>query len=250
MPGLRSGQVLKVVNRYIGVSGGYLGDFSYRTHADFYPEYCDLAIDPYEYEGTTRERFIEILSNAVLLDQAKILRGVLERFPVGDELKTRTEELRDKILQWARALEGRPAVEGTTPAAAGGLVETALSDAEALIEKGGATSGVDRVHTALHGYLRVICQSGGIKTKDDAGITELFKCLLKEHAAFKDLGPRADEMQKVLRASSSILDALNPVRNRASLAHPNEQLLSAPEATLVINITRTLLQYIEDKVSA
>ena len=39
-------EVLKVVNRYIGVDGGYLGDFSYRTHADFYPEYCDLDTDP------------------------------------------------------------------------------------------------------------------------------------------------------------------------------------------------------------
>ena len=31
---------MKIVNRYIGVTGGYLGDFSYRTDADFYPEHC------------------------------------------------------------------------------------------------------------------------------------------------------------------------------------------------------------------
>ena len=54
--------MMKVVNRYIGVAGGYIGDFSYRTHAEFYPEYCDLAIDPNNYAGTTRERFIEIRS--------------------------------------------------------------------------------------------------------------------------------------------------------------------------------------------
>jgi hypothetical protein len=33
--GLTNGEVIQVVNRYIGVSGGYLGDFSYRTHAEF-----------------------------------------------------------------------------------------------------------------------------------------------------------------------------------------------------------------------
>lgn len=33
-------EILRVVNRYIGVEGGYLVGFSYRTHADFYPEYC------------------------------------------------------------------------------------------------------------------------------------------------------------------------------------------------------------------
>jgi hypothetical protein len=27
-------EAMKVVNRYIGVEGGYLGDFSYRTHAE------------------------------------------------------------------------------------------------------------------------------------------------------------------------------------------------------------------------
>jgi hypothetical protein len=58
--GLTNGEVMQVVNRYIGVSGGYLGDFSYRTHAEFYPEYCELEIDPYEYEGTVyRDPFIE-----------------------------------------------------------------------------------------------------------------------------------------------------------------------------------------------
>jgi hypothetical protein len=45
--GLTRQEIARLVNRYIGVSGGYLGDFSYRTHAEFYPEYCDLDINPY-----------------------------------------------------------------------------------------------------------------------------------------------------------------------------------------------------------
>ena len=59
--GVSRQEVMKIVNRYIGVSGGHLGDFSYRTHADFYSEYCDVDVDPYDLDGTTRERFIEIL---------------------------------------------------------------------------------------------------------------------------------------------------------------------------------------------
>ena len=80
--GLTNAEIMKVVNRYIGVSGGYLGDFSYRTHAEFYPEYCELDIDPYQYEGTTRERFIAVLKGSPPNVQAQILRGVIERFPV------------------------------------------------------------------------------------------------------------------------------------------------------------------------
>ena len=85
-------EITRLVNRYVGVSGGYLGDFSHRTHADFYPEYCDLDINPYEYEGTTRERFIQILSSRHPGDQAKIIRGVIERFPIeaADAPATRT----------------------------------------------------------------------------------------------------------------------------------------------------------------
>jgi hypothetical protein len=74
---------MKIVDHWIGVSGGYLGDFSYRTHAEFYPGYCGLDFDPYDYEGTTRERFIETTSGAGPRDQARIVHGVLERFPIG-----------------------------------------------------------------------------------------------------------------------------------------------------------------------
>jgi len=74
-------EITRVVNRYIGVPRGHLDDFSYRTHADFSPEYCYLEIDPNSIEGTTRERFIAILSSLPPKDQAKVLRGVIQRFP-------------------------------------------------------------------------------------------------------------------------------------------------------------------------
>ncbi len=82
MAGLTHPEIMKIVNRYIGVSGGYFCDFSYRTHAEFYPDYCELDIDPDQYEGTTRERFIAILSRSLPHVQAKIVRGVLQRFPL------------------------------------------------------------------------------------------------------------------------------------------------------------------------
>ncbi|WP_156815665.1 hypothetical protein [Pseudanabaena sp. PCC 6802] len=58
MAGLTSPEIMKVVNRYIGVSDGYLGDFSYRSHAEFYPEYCELDIDPSQLQGTTCENLL------------------------------------------------------------------------------------------------------------------------------------------------------------------------------------------------
>ncbi len=54
-------------------------------------------------------------------------------------------------------------------------------------------------------------------------------------------------VNRMVGAIATILDALNPVRNNASVAHPNDQLVGEPEAHLVINIVRTLLNYLEDK---
>src|SRR3972149_7107076 len=80
--GLTGGEIMRIVSTYIGVSGGYLSEFSYRGLAEFYPVYCDLDIDPFEFSGnTTRERFISVLRESSPHDQAKILRGLLEKMP-------------------------------------------------------------------------------------------------------------------------------------------------------------------------
>jgi hypothetical protein len=39
-------EILRLIKRYIGVSNdGYLGDFTYRTHEEFYPEFCGLDVN-------------------------------------------------------------------------------------------------------------------------------------------------------------------------------------------------------------
>lgn len=249
MPRLTRSEVIKIVNRWIGVSGGYLGDFSYRTHAEFYPEYCDLDIDPSDLSGTTRERFIEILGSAESSDQAKILRGVLERFPLGEGgPSTRTPELRADLLQVIQRLETGAPVASPNPRISKEVVARAIADAEALIRANGATSGVDRVHTSLHGYLMVVCDDVGLSYPANASLTQLFKALRERHPALQDLGPRSQDMVQMLRAAATIMDSLNPVRNQATVAHPNEQLLEQPEAMLVINIARTLLHYLDAKL--
>jgi hypothetical protein len=92
----------KLVNRYIGVEGGYLGDFSYKKHYDFYLD-LDLDIDPYKYEGTTRARFINILLESTPDVQARILEGILNRYPAGSS-ELRTQERSDEIVGWISRL--------------------------------------------------------------------------------------------------------------------------------------------------
>ena len=245
---LSQGEILKLVNKYIGVHAGYLGDFDYRTHEEFYPQYCDLDIVPSKIEGTTRERFISILKNSESNDQAKIVRGTLDKYPVGSAPQ-RTQELFNHFSQIAQSLENIFAIQIPDTVITSKTLRLALNDAETLLQTSGATSGVDRIHTALHSYLLAVCEQYGIQYDVDTDITGLFKIMRTEHPAFADLGPRADDIRKVLKACAVIMDALNPLRNRASVVHPNKQLLEHAEAMLVINICRTLVNYLDTKFS-
>lgn len=124
----------------------------------------------------------------------------------------------------------------------------AIQDAETLIATSGPGSALDRVHTALHTYLLAACDDHGISHSADPGVTELFKLLREQHPGLKNLGTRSQDLEKIMRGLASIVDALNPLRNKASMAHPTAALLGDDEAMLAINATRTLLHYLSAKL--
>lgn len=57
------------------------------------------------------------------------------------------------------------------------------------------------------------------------------------------------DLDRILNSMATILDALNPIRNNQSLAHPNRILIKEPEAMLLINTARSLLNYLNLKLS-
>jgi hypothetical protein len=213
--------------------------------------YCDLDIDPFEYleQGTTRERFIVVLEKIRPDVQAKIVRGVLAKYPVGTS-PIRTEAAGDRLVAMAARLErGSNALTVSAPAFTSEVVVRALDDAETLLQTSGPQSAVDRVHTALHGHLGYLCEEAHIAVDREDTMVGLLKKLRKEHPRLRDLGARAQDIDTVLKASGSILDALNPVRNNASVAHPTATLLGREEAKLVINVGRSLLVYLDSKIA-
>lgn len=128
-------------------------------------------------------------------------------------------------------------------------LERALAEVERSLAAGEPATGVDRVHTAFHAYLREL--AAGIGRDDgEAGIVELFRLLRQAHPALQPTGPRAADVTRILNAMATVVDALNPLRNRATLAHPVDGLLADPEAMLVINTVRTLLHYFEKRLRA
>lgn len=216
-------------------------------------EVADLAVDTNAFDGTTRECFQATLAEADPRDQAAALREILEIYPppdapVPDRPRFRTESLHREIRAWISRLETGEAIVRVDLPSASAIVRRALADADSLIRTTGPQSAVDRVHTAMHGYLHNLCAEANISVSAQRPtMGQLFKALRAEHPALADLGMRADDVARMLGSMASILDALNPVRNSASVAHPNEQLICEAEAVLVVNSVRTMLAYLEKR---
>lgn len=130
------------------------------------------------------------------------------------------------------------------------VVARALEDADALLRDNGPASCVDRLHTALHGYFKHICDSTGLQPPPSPSLTALFKLLRTDHPALANSGPHDQEVGRVLASFASAIDALNTLRNHASVAHPNEHLLGDAEARLMVNATRTIFHYVREKLPA
>ncbi len=264
---LSKGQIFRLVNEYIGVKGGYLGQpeelkFSYNSHREFYPMYCELDnINPETTEGkTTREKFINILLKAPPKDQAKIIRGVFKKFPPDCTIphdaalaygRTQTEfgkefdirkAFQDEFLKLAEQLE-KSSLDDISNFIDSEISLETFADAVLLLKERGAKSAMDRVHTFFHGFLLSVCRKSKFEFKKEEGITGLFKIIRENHPAFKD--NQSDAVNKIIRSLGSIIDALNPIRNHHSLAHPNENLLHEEESHFVIEIVTACTKYID-----
>lgn len=247
---------------YIGVNGGYLGDFSYSSHADFYPSYCGLDINPYAYNGTTRERFKKILLESNPKNQSKILSGILEKYPLvyfEDMLHEETitpieyankQRLHGKIRGWITNLSGE-IIEQNELKVDIEFVKEVLLQAETLISNHSYSSAVDRTHTALHGYLKALCDEQNIIfAEQNVKIQDIWGKLKTEHPSFKiDISEHQRPINQTINAIAKFIENLNDIRNKQSFSHPNEEIIEENEARFIINLSRVLLFYIDSKTN-
>ena len=163
----------------------------------------------------------------------------------------RTSDLLRLLRRWSQRMRTQgPESVPLDITDASNAVNRALRNADALLAStGGAASAVDRVHTALHGYLRQVCADAAIPYPEDPSATRLFRLPREHHPAFALDGPRQDDVQRVFNAHATVLDSLTPIRNRTSMAHPNPIVLNEPDAHLVVNTVRTVFGYIRDRLN-
>ena len=110
------------------------------------------------------------------------------------------------------------------------------------IERDVPGSGLDRLHTFVVKYFRLVCGKRGIDTPPDKPLHSLVGEYVKN---LKRTGDIESEMtERILKSSISVLDAFNSVRNNRSLAHDNE-MLGPDEALLILSHVTALIRFVQ-----
>ena len=163
-----------LVKHFIGLDehGNLISFMTGENLEEFFQVWCDLDIKPTAKFGTqVRDEFIQILHEQTPPVQAKIVRTVIGSLPLGEygAPQSRNRQLQKKLLDVASRLESATVlVEDVAPSSASEFVRVALKDAEHLIGRGSARSAVDRTHSALHGYLKDMCDEASIQYDSDS----------------------------------------------------------------------------------
>ena len=100
------------------------------------------------------------------------------------------------------------------------------------------------MHTFFQGYLRNKCSQWQIQLEADANIKDALLSIIDNHQYFTEIN-REPELKNILKSLSNMCDRFDTFRNHHSLAHPSESLLERNEAKLMINVIRSLYEYIE-----
>ena len=217
-----------------------------------------LAKLPWELrEGTNYfEDEFQLLYAAIRVE-AYVQAAALEKNPAALKAAQSIAHAFDEVGVPIRFIAFELDTESIPPHVASPVIRTdaaatalALRDAERLLTTNGPVSAVDRIHTALHGYLREVAREAELEISTTDSITTLWKALRTQHPGLSGSKPHGEHVGRIAMALASIVDALNTLRNHGSVAHANEQLLSEADAMLAVNVSRSILQYVEDTLRA
>jgi hypothetical protein len=110
------------------------------------------------------------------------------------------------------------------------------------IDRNEPETGLDRLHTFVVKYFRVLCDKRGIDTSREKALHSLVGEYVK---ALKTEGLIESEMtERILKSSISVMEAFNRVRNEQSFAHDNK-VLSYNESLLIFGHVTSSIRFVE-----
>lgn len=230
----------------LDMGSGYLLNFSDRTMTEFFGEFVEKDIDHQIYKGRGTSKanrlrsFWEQEPNGVV---AKCLQELVAHARDANLLKDR-HLLEDCQAIISRLSLDKPVTDIDAISAQGDdrnfeLVAKAASDS---IKKNQPELGLDRLHTFLVKFVRILCEERGLPVNRDTPLNGLFGAYVKHLRESGQLGSEMSE--RILKSSIANLEQFNHVRNKHTLAHDNP-VLSYDEALLIFNHVASTVRFVK-----
>ena len=235
------------LERAFNMGSGYVLEFSNRTFEDFVADCTGIEIydDKYSYESGSKANrlraFWEIESNSIV---GKLLDEIFNNW---SELSSSVNEppvLQDclKIVQRLKSGSSVPEISAIVPNSDDKDFEVLAKSVRESIERNEPEIGLDRLHTFVTKYLRVLCNKHGITTGWNKPLHSLageyVKVLKKEELI------QSEMTERILKSSISVMEAFNKVRNEQSHAHDNN-VLNYDESILIFGHITNSIRFIE-----
>ncbi|MBT3314062.1 abortive infection family protein [archaeon] len=252
MSNLSSIEKLKL-ERLFEMDGGYVLEFSNRTFQEFILENIrvDIYDDKYAYaSGSKANRLRAFWTEESNYLVSKLISSLLEYWKAQNLLNSHNtnqveQELYDECkkiterLKQDSAVENIEALQSYSDKRSFSLLAKSIREG---IQRNEPEKELDRLHTYVVKYVRLLCDKHGISYDKKVPLHSLFGGYVK-HLKQRNL-IEAEMTERILKSSISIMESFNKVRNNQSLAHDNS-ILNYHESLLIFNHVANLIKFIE-----
>ena len=235
------------LERALGMGSGYVFNFSNRTFTELFLDGFGIDIYNAKYDygsGSKANRmraFWERESNYLVSRVLDLLFTEWKEFRGYDSQDEPPEECL-RIVRRLKESAPVPDIEAVTPNLEDRSFEALARSVREAIDRNEPETGLDRLHTFVVKYFRVLCGKRGIDTSKDKPLHSLVAEYVK---ALRKEGLIESEMtERILKSSISVMEAFNRVRNEQSFAHDNK-VLSYNESLLIFGHVTSSIRFIE-----
>ena len=235
------------IERALAMGSGYVLNFSNRTFAEFFLDGFGIDIYNAKYDygsGSKANRmraFWEHESNYLVGRALDLLFSEWNEFRGYGAPDEPPEECL-RIVRRLKESAPVPDIEAVTPNFEDQSFEALARSVRDTIDRNEPEAGLDRLHTFVVKYFRVLCGKRGIDTSRDKPLHSLVGEYVK---ALKMEGLIESEMtERILKSSISVMEAFNRVRNEQSFAHDNK-ILNYNESLLIFGHVTSSIRFIE-----
>lgn len=242
-----SGSERRKLEKLLGMGSGYVLNFSDRTFGDFFDEYrVEIDNEQYKTGGTSKANrmrtFWTMANNHVL---GRVIEGLIdyanEEQCFGDSnplLVANCQNIARRLLSDQPVAE----LDALTAISDDYDFEIVADHVREAIDKNQPEAALDRLHTFVNKFVRISCERYNIDITVDKPLNSIFGEYVKK---LREEGHLESAMtDRILRASISVLEAFNDVRNNKSLAHDNP-ILNYEESLLIFNHVAASIRFIK-----